>query len=56
MDTNTKTIKCRHTAYIPFKLMEMVLGAKLTARNAYELNVPVLLDTWYESVCEPLMD
>jgi hypothetical protein len=32
---NTRTTKCRLGAYIPFNLMEMVLGADLTARQAY---------------------
>jgi hypothetical protein len=32
MDANTKTKKFRKTAYTPLELMEMVLGANLTAR------------------------
>jgi hypothetical protein len=43
-------------AYIPFELMEVVLGADLTARQAYELLVPTLVDTGYEGICEPLVD
>jgi hypothetical protein len=29
--SNTRTTKCRLVAYLPFDLMEMVLGADLTA-------------------------
>jgi hypothetical protein len=43
-------------AYTPFELMEVVLGADLTARQAYELLVPTLVDTGYEGICEPLVD
>jgi hypothetical protein len=32
------------------------LGADLTARQAYELLVPTLVDTGYEGICEPLVD
>jgi hypothetical protein len=53
---NTRTMKCRIGAYIPFDRMEMVLGADLTARQAYELIVPVLVDTGYKAICEPLVD
>jgi hypothetical protein len=43
-------------AYIPFELMEVVLGTDLTARQAYELLVPTLVDTGYEGICDPLVD
>jgi hypothetical protein len=36
--------------------MEMVLGADLTARQAYELIIPALVDTGYEAFYEPLVD
>jgi hypothetical protein len=55
-DANTRTTKCRGMAYIPFKLMEVVIGADLTAHQAYELLVPTLVDTGYEGICEPLVD
>jgi hypothetical protein len=55
-DANTRTTKCRGMAYIPFELMEVVLGAYLTARQAYGLLVPTLVDTGYEGICEPLVD
>jgi hypothetical protein len=54
--TNTRTTKCHLGAYLPFDLMEMVLGADLTAQQAYELIIPVLVDTGYEAICEPLVD
>jgi hypothetical protein len=53
---NTRITKCRLGAYIPFDLMDMVLGADLTARQAYELIIPALVDTDYEAICEPLVD
>jgi hypothetical protein len=52
----TRTTKCRLGAYLPFDLMEMVLGADLTARQAYKLIIPVLVDTGYKEICEPLVD
>jgi hypothetical protein len=55
-ESNTRTTKCRGMAYTPFELMEVVLGAHLTARQAYELLVPTLVDTGYEGICEPLVD
>jgi hypothetical protein len=36
--------------------MEMVLGADLTARQAYELIIPAMVDTGYEAICKPLVD
>jgi hypothetical protein len=42
---NTRTTKSRTMAYIPFEMMELVLDSQLTARQAYELIVPVLVDT-----------
>jgi hypothetical protein len=53
---NTRTTKCRIGACISFDLMEMVLVADLTARQAYELIIPALVDTGYEAICEPLVD
>jgi hypothetical protein len=53
---NTRTTKCRLGAYLPFNLMEMVLGADLTTRQAYELIIPVLVYTGYKAICEPLVD
>jgi hypothetical protein len=34
----------------------MVLDADLTARQAYKLSIPALVDTGYEAICEPLVD
>jgi hypothetical protein len=52
----TRTMKCCIGAYIPFDLMEMVLGADLTARQAYEFITPAMVDTGYEAIWEPLVD
>jgi hypothetical protein len=40
---NTRTMMCCLGAYTPFDLMEMVLGADLTARQAYEFIIPALV-------------
>jgi hypothetical protein len=53
---NTRTTKCRRATYIPFEFMELVLGKDLTDRQAYELIIPMLIDSGYESLCEPLVD
>jgi hypothetical protein len=37
-------------------MMEMVLGADLTSRQAYRLIIPALVDTGYEAIWEPLLD
>jgi hypothetical protein len=46
-DANTRKNKCQMAAYTPFEIIEMVLGAKLTARKAYKLILTVMLDTGY---------
>jgi hypothetical protein len=43
-------------AYILYDLMDSLLGANVTARQAYELIVPVLVDTGLADVCEPLIE
>jgi hypothetical protein len=53
---NTQTTKCQRATDIPFEFMELVLGKDLTAMQAYELIIPRLIDSGYESLCEPLMD
>jgi hypothetical protein len=53
---NTRTTKCRMATYIPFEFMELALGKDLTARQAYELIIPRLIDSGHESLCEPLVD
>jgi hypothetical protein len=53
---NTRTTKCRRATCIPFEFMKLVLGKELTARQAYELIIPRLIDYGYESLCEPLVD
>jgi hypothetical protein len=53
---NTRTTKSRTMAYIPFEMMELVLDARLTARQAYELSVPVLVDRGVEVMCTPLVE
>jgi hypothetical protein len=55
-DTNTRTTKCGKLAYIPFELMELVLGADLKMRQTYKLSMPTLLHNGYASICDPLAD
>jgi hypothetical protein len=42
--------------YIPFEFMPIVLGQDLTAREAYLLLVPAIIDAGLEVVCQPLID
>jgi hypothetical protein len=42
--------------YIPFEFMPIVLGQDLTAREAYLLLVPDIIDAGLEDVCQPLID
>jgi hypothetical protein len=53
---NARTTKSRAMAYIPFEMMELVLDARLTARQTYELIVPALVDRGMEVMCTPLVD
>jgi hypothetical protein len=53
---NTQATKYQRAIYIPFEVMELVMGKELTARQAYELIIPRLIDSGYESLCEPLVD
>jgi hypothetical protein len=43
-------------AYIPYDLMDSLLGANVIARQAYELIVPVLVDAGLADACEPLIE
>jgi hypothetical protein len=43
-------------AYIPYYLMDSLLGANVTARQALKLIVPVLVDAGLTDVCEPLIE
>jgi hypothetical protein len=43
-------------AFIPYEFMPIVLGRNLTARDAYLILVPAIIDAGLESVCQPLID
>jgi hypothetical protein len=51
-----RAMKSRDMAYIPFEMMELVLDARPTARQAYEFIVPALVDRGMEVMCTPLVD
>jgi hypothetical protein len=53
---NIRTTKSRAMAYIPFEIMELVLDARITARQAYESIVPTLVDRGMEVMCTLLVD
>jgi hypothetical protein len=55
-EANVRTTKCRSMAYIPYDLIDSLLGANVTARQANELIVPVLVDAGLADVCEPLIE
>ncbi|VEU39857.1 unnamed protein product, partial [Pseudo-nitzschia multistriata] len=48
-------LRCRHTFFIPFKLMPHVLGKKLTPRAAYFIIQPWLAAADLRDVAEPLL-
>jgi hypothetical protein len=43
-------------AYIPYDLIDSLLGANVTARQAFEVIVPVLVDAGLSDVCESLIE
>jgi hypothetical protein len=55
-EANVRQIKTRGGMYIPFEFMPIVLGQDLTAREAYLLLVPAIIDAGLEAVCQPLID
>jgi hypothetical protein len=55
-EANVRTIKTRGAAFIPYEFMPIVLGRNLTARDAYLLLVPAIIDAGLGSVFQPLID
>jgi hypothetical protein len=43
-------------AYTPFDLMDSLLGADTTARQAYKLIMPVLVEVGMVTVCTPFIE
>jgi hypothetical protein len=54
-DANVLTTKARSMVYLPFPLVAGLLGSNLTARQAYELLIPELMNAGMMTVCEPLV-
>jgi hypothetical protein len=52
---NITTTKTRGMCYFPFEMMESLLGTNLTARQVFELIVPVLVDAGLETACSSLI-
>jgi hypothetical protein len=52
---NITTTKTRGMCYFPFEMMEPLLGTNLTARQVFELIVPVLVDAGLETTCSSLI-
>jgi hypothetical protein len=55
-DANTRTMKTRGMGYFPFEVLAPLLGAELTARQAFELVVPSLIDAGLDVTCSSLVD
>jgi hypothetical protein len=53
---NVKTTKARSMAYLTFPLVAGLLGSNLTARQAYELIIPELINAGMLTVCGPLVE
>jgi hypothetical protein len=53
---NVRTTKARSMAYLPFPLVAGLLGSNLTARQAYELIIPELINAGMMSVCGRLVE
>jgi hypothetical protein len=53
---NVRTTKARSMAYLPFTLVAGLLGSILTARQAYELIIPELINAGMMSVCGPVVE
>jgi hypothetical protein len=55
-DANVCTTKARSMAYLPYHLAGGLFGSNLTARQAYELLVPELINGELMTICAPLVD
>jgi hypothetical protein len=53
---NTRTTKTRGMAYFPFEILGPLLGADITAHQAFELVVPSLVDAGLEVACAGLVN
>jgi hypothetical protein len=55
-DVNVRTTKTRGMGYFPFQVLAPLLGMDLTARQTFELVVPVLIDAGLQDVCSGLIN
>jgi hypothetical protein len=57
-NANVSITKARYMAYIPYDVMDIMLGlgADVTAHHAYALIVPVLVDSGIVEIREPLVE
>jgi hypothetical protein len=55
-NTNICTTKARSMDYLPYPLLGGMFGSNLTARQAYELLVPELIDGGLMTICAPLVE
>jgi hypothetical protein len=53
---NTRTTKTRCMGYFPFEVLAPLMGAELTAHQAFEFVVPSLIDTGLDTACSGLID
>jgi hypothetical protein len=49
------TIRTRGSMFVPFDLVEFLLGKDLTAREAYLIVYPLLEDNDLLEICRPLV-
>ena len=54
--TNTRTIKTRKAMYLPYPLVEYVLGKDLNARQTYEILEPIIASKNWTTSCAKLLD
>jgi hypothetical protein len=55
-EANTRRVKTRMDMYLPFDLVSIVMGQDLSARRAYELLVPSIVESGLASTFKPLVD
>jgi hypothetical protein len=56
LDVNVRTTKTRGMGYFPFPVPAPLLGMDLTARQVFELIVPVLIEAGLQDVCSGLIN
>jgi hypothetical protein len=54
-DANVRNTKAQYTAYIPYEVMDILLGEYVTAHQSYALIVPFMVDSGFAEICDPLV-